>query len=637
MRMKSPGKARLGLAMHMLKPLLRLLRPQRRRIAVLLAIVLAATVIEVVLWPATFGAFFKVLEPGEGKLPVQYGFLRPAVEWLNQFIPRTPEERRHALMAIAAATIVIALLRALLTFARDYVGQYVGGRALIDLRLLLFERLQHLSLAFHESQRVGDLMSRLTSDVGMVQQLITADMTNYVAAPPIVVLGMILMFIVNWKLSLLVILFAPGTCYIVAHTGRRIGRLTRSQQERIGDLNARLHERLASIRVIQSFARESYEVAQFRGLNERTFQAVMRVARLGALAPQVIQFLSTTALVIMAAYAGLLIIRGQLDLALLTTYFALTQRVGMYLLKFGSLHLRVSQSLAALTRVGEVLDREPDVRERADARPLLPIQGSVVLRDVSFRYAEGEVVLKGVDLKISPGEVVALVGPSGAGKTSLANLVMRFYDPTEGRVEIDGQDVREVTLHSLRSQIGLVPQETILFGGTIKENILYGRVGATDEEVIAAARAANAHEFIIALPQGYDTEVGERGVKLSGGQRQRIAVARALLKDPRILILDEATSSLDAESEALVQEALERLMEGRTTLVIAHRLSTIRGADRILVLSEGRIVEEGRHEDLLAAGGMYSRLYGTQQGAAAPVRGVGDAVAGPPATHQQGM
>jgi subfamily B ATP-binding cassette protein MsbA len=576
--------------MYILKFLRRLLRPQRRRVL----------------------ALFNVLAPNPIVLEgwaARSAFLQQAADWLNGVFGGPTGVRMRALFGVAALVIVTASLRALFSYLREYLGQYIGGRVLIDLRLQLFERLQRLSLAFYESQRVGDLMSRLTADVGLVQQLVTADMANYVTAPVIVFVGIAVMFVLNWKLTLFLVVLAPLTAYVVARTGRRIGHLTRSQQERIADLNARLHERLASIRIIQSFTRESYEIGQFRRLNENAFDAMIRVARLGAFAPQAIQCMSTVSVAIVATYAGVLIIKGELALAGLMFYFALTQRVGYYFVKFGALHLRVNQSLAALGRVSEVLSRAPDVQERPEAISLPPAAGHIALRDVTFSYPEGEAVLDGVKLEITPGEAVALVGSSGARKTSLANLIMRFYDASEGSVEIDGCDVRDVTLHSLRAQIGLVPQETILFGGTIEDNIRYGRAGATAEEVVTAAKAANAHEFIGELPQGYGTEVGERGLKLSGGQRQRIAIARALLKDPRILILDEATSSLDAASEALVQEALERLMKGRTTLVIAHRLSTIQNADRIVVLSDGQIAEEGRHAELLARGGTYARLY----------------------------
>jgi len=600
---------------HSVKLLLRLLRPQRRRILVLLLVILGATAAQVLAAPAA-AVLFKLLmkQPFalRGSL-AHVAFLRHLVATTNAIFQGSVPVRLRALLVLSVAFAIAIMLRAVLNYWRIYLGQYVGGRTLIELRTGLFARLQRLSLAFYESQRVGDLMSRLTSDVALVQQMISEDMTYYLMSP-LVVLGCIAyMLAVNWRLTVLVMVFAPLTAWVVAQTGRRIRRLTRSQQERVGDLNARLHERLASMRVIQSFAREDHEIANFRRLNENTFTAAIRVARVNAFSPQAVTAISALSFVIVLGYAGVQVIGGRIELPGLFGYFIAMQQAGVYFVKFGTLHLRVQQSLAALGRIMEVMEREPDVREAPDAVALPPVEGRVTFRHVSFRYAAGEEVLQEINLEIAPGEMVALVGPSGAGKTSLANLVMRLYDPTEGAIEIDGHDLRRLTFHSLRSQIGLVPQETVLFGGTIRENVLYGRMEATEEEVAAAARAANAHDFIVGLPQGYDTEVGERAVRLSGGQRQRLAVARALLKDPRILILDEATSSLDTESEALVQEALERLMVGRTTLVIAHRLSTIRKANRIIVLSEGRLVEQGSHADLLARKGLYHRLYGLQR------------------------
>jgi subfamily B ATP-binding cassette protein MsbA len=605
--------------MHSARLLLQLLRPQRRRVALLLVSVLAGTLIAVGLLPLAVALLFKLL--GGEAVALRWPLAGvPALQtWaarLNATFQGPEAVRLRALALVSVLLVVVALLRGGTEYGRTYLGQYIGGRVLVDLRTRLFTRLQRLSLSFYESQRVGDLMSRLTNDVGMVQQLVTEDMTTYFMAPLVVVGGLAVMCYTSWKLTVLVVIFAPLVSWVVSRSGRRIRRLTLSQQQRIGDLNARLHERLAAMRIIQSFARESFEADNFLRLNERTFDAAIKVARVRSLAPQLVQFIATVSLAAVTAFAGMLILgggAGKFDVADLVSYYVVTQQVGIYVVKFGALHLRVQQSLAALGRVMEVMAQEPDIREQPGAAPLGPVAGAIAFRGVSFRYAQGETVLQEINLGIQPGEVVALVGPSGAGKTSVANLVMRLYDPTEGRIEIDGTDIRTVTLDSLRSQIGLVPQETVLFGGTVRDNILYGRVEATEAEVVAAAQAANAHDFIIALPDGYDTDVGEHAVKLSGGQRQRIAVARALLKDPRILILDEATSSLDAESEALVQEALEGLMVGRTTLVIAHRLSTIRKANRILVLSGGRIEEQGSHQELLALGGAYSRLYGLQQ------------------------
>ncbi len=583
--------------MHVRRLLLELLKPQRKRVALLLLAVVAAALVPVALIPGLAYTLVNILDEHAQPLSLpppaaHFALLQHAVSWVNEVLARPLSGRLHLLYLWAAVALLVALFRGIVTYFRIYLGQYVGGRVLVQLRSLLFERLQRQSIAFHDSQRVGDLMSRLMNDVALVQQLFREDMTNYLLAPLIVLGGIGMMVRYNWRLTLMVMVFAPLMAWVIQRTGRRIRRLTVSQQERIADLNARLHERLASIRVIQSFAREEYEVARFRELNENTFSAMIRVARVAALSPQAVQFLGYTSFVMLGTYAGLLILRQELRLSVLIALIVLLQQVGAWFVKFGTLHLRVQQALGALGRIVEVIAREPDIVERPEARPLPPVEGRIAFRHVTFRYAEGEPVLHDINLEIAPGETVAVVGPSGAGKTSLANLVLRFYDPTEGRVEIDGHDLREVTLHSLRQQIGLVPQETILFGGTIKENIRYGRADASDEEVVEAAKAANAHEFITALPEGYETDVGERAVKLSGGQRQRIAVARALLKDPRILILD--------------------VMQGRTTLVIAHRLSTVRRADRILVLSDGRIVEEGTHERLLAAGGAYSRLYRMQ-------------------------
>jgi len=590
-----------------LRRVLGLLRPYRRRFAALVASVAAAQIIETAVFAILIASLMHAL--GLGSMPAaQTGLSKGMVVTL--VAGAAPSARFTNALLLCTALLIGYFLKCACLYAATYLGHYVSQRVVVDLRQRVFDRLVLLPLSFHDVWRTGELMSRITQDVQLVQLLVGGQLIEAVAAPVTIVVGMAVMLKWSWQLTLVCAVFGPPLAILITRAGRRMRVATRLLQAKIADLNARLQERLSSMRVIQSFAREQYEVEHFAAVNQATFGAYMRAARLHALLPPLVEFVGALAVIPMTAFAAyLILLRHSLDAAILIGFVFAGQKVGSQLTRLSRVNLAIQQALAGAGRVFELMDTEPEVRDLPGAQPLDRVQGEVAFRDVSFRYPTGEMVLAGLNLQIKPGEVVALAGPSGAGKTSLVNLIPRFYDPTNGRIELDGHDLRSLTLSSLRSQIGIVPQETVLFGGTIHDNIAYGRIGATREEVIEAANAANAHEFICALPQGYDSEAGEHGVRLSGGQRQRIAIARALLKDPRILILDEATSSLDMESQSLVQEALERLMRGRTTLVIAHRLATIRTADRILVLCDGKITEQGKHEELLTLGGTYARLH----------------------------
>ena len=516
---------------------------------------------------------------------------------------------------IALFLLGIFALRSAFSAGQTTLIAWVGERVVANLRREIYEHLLSLSLGFFSEQRVGELLSRLSNDVQVIQNAVTSNLVILVQQLVTAVGVIVIVSLLNWRLTFLLVLAMPAVVLITQLMGRRIRRIARQVQDILAESSAVAEETLGGIRIVKSFAREDYEMARFGQKVDALFRAAMRRTRVYAILGPSISLLMYGSLILVLWVGGRAVLLGQMtpgDLIAFLLYAAmLTGPLG----SFAGLYGQVQAALGATERVFELLDVHPELVEAADTRPLPPVVGAVAFHDVSFDYDPRQPVLKSIELHARPGEVIALVGPSGVGKTTLVNLIPRFYDPSAGLITLDGQDIRQFALRSLRDQIGIVPQETLLFSDTVAANIRYGRLGASPAEVEAAARAANAHDFIIKeLPDGYETQVGERGIKLSGGQRQRIAIARAILKDPRILILDEATSSLDTESERLVQEALERLVHpagegGRTTFVIAHRLSTVINADRIVVLHQGRVVEEGTHEELLAREDSLYRHY----------------------------
>ncbi len=517
-----------------------------------------------------------------------------------------------ALFAAAGLILGIAVLRGMVSFSQRFFGEWLTFRVAYDLRNHFYWRVQNLPFAFHDRAQTGDLMSRATSDITETERFTGVGLMDLIATILLLAGVVVALFLEHARLALLVI----GPLALLVATALRFGNIIRPMfkviQEQMGTLSAVMQESMTGIGVVKAFAREQYELEKFDRENENWFQKRYAAIQVWANFWPLFTLILAAAILLLLWFGGPQAIRGEVTVGSLFAMISYVLLLNGPVLRIGFLVNMAATASASAARVFEIIDTPNEVEEPPDAISLEEVRGEVRFEHVSFAYGAGRSVLEDIDFVAKPGQVVALIGPTGSGKSTITNLIPRFYDPTAGRVLVDGVDIRRVQLQSLRRHIGIVLQEPFLFSTTIAENIAYGRPEASMEEIIAAAKAARAHDFIVSFPEGYQTRVGERGVTLSGGQKQRIAIARALLRDPRILILDDSTSSVDTETEHLIQEALAVLMEGRTTFVIAQRLLTLKNADQILVLNHGRIVEQGTHQELLARRGLYREIYDLQ-------------------------
>jgi subfamily B ATP-binding cassette protein MsbA len=537
--------------------------------------------------------------------------LKNIIETINAMAPM------DLLNSMIIVVLSLWLLKTFFEFCQSYFMNDVSQRVIRDVKNTIYKKLLTFSLDYYSRNATGKLMSRITYDSAVIRDSISTGLTDLLYQPIQLVVYFVLLvavkvyFSIPWTLLLAGVILFPLVVYPVAKIGKRLKSISRQSQDKMADITTTLHETISGIRVVKAFSMEDYEVNKFNSQNQQFYRLAMKsVKRMTVISP-ITEFVGMVCIAIILWLAGKSIVNGTLSAGAFITFLASVLSMMRPIKRLTNVYSINQQAMAAADRIFEVLDTAPSVAERPQASVLPKVKRSIALNDVHFGYDQKE-ILKGVSLEVSVGEIVAFVGPSGTGKTTLVNLVPRFYDPTKGSITVDGVDIRGCTLKSLREQIGIVTQETILFNDTVANNIAYGSKDMKVEDVIKAAKIANAHSFISAMPQGYDTIVGEKGFRLSGGEKQRLAIARAVYKDPPILILDEATSQLDTQSEILVQEAIDRMMKGRTVFAIAHRLSTIKHANRIYVLDNGHVAELGSHDELIQKGGLYKRLYDLQ-------------------------